>query len=100
LLPGEQLYNSGVILYNTPSRLISLWAEEALTRHHEFKGDQDLLSRLIFTHQFPVEELSPIYNWRMSQGVCIDARIIHWVGSWGKAFIRKEGGLIPFLSKH
>lgn len=99
LLPNEVLYNSGVILYESPSALITLWAEQAKSATSQFRGDQELLSRLIVEHGFRIKELSSIYNWHMIEGILLDVRIVHWLGSLGKAFIRKEGGLISFLSK-
>lgn len=95
----ETLYNSGVILYDSPSKLISIWAEQAKTRTGEFRGDQELLSRLIFEQNFCVKKLPAIYNWNISDGILLDACIVHWLGSRGKAFVRKEGGLRAFVSK-
>lgn len=93
LLEGESLYNSGVIVYKREAPLIQKWAEQSLKCSGEFWGDQQLLSRLIFIHSYEIQELSEIYNWRMSQGFNLHAAIIHWVGSWGKEYIRRFGGL-------
>ncbi|HSX12344.1 MAG TPA: hypothetical protein VLF61_02525 [Rhabdochlamydiaceae bacterium] len=97
LLPQEILYNSGVILYRKNAPLIQLWAQAVQEQNGTFWGDQQLLSRLIHLNRFKVRELPPEYNWRMSQGVHFHAFIVHWVGSWGKEFIRKYGGLTSHL---
>jgi hypothetical protein len=97
LLPGETLYNSGVILYRKGAALLHLFAQAVALQSKEFWGDQQLLSRLIHLHKLPVQELAAEYNWRMSQGVHFNAFIVHWVGPWGKAFIRKYGGLSGYL---
>lgn len=91
-LPEEIVYNSGVIVFRKNSPIIERWAKESLLRSDAFVGDQNLLSRLIFLENYPVSELSPVYNWRMAYGLCVDPVIIHWVG-WGKEYIKKYGGL-------
>ncbi len=93
LLDAEIHYNSGVIVYQKNAPLLQLWAQSAGSLNSQFWGDQQLLSRLIFLEQFPIRELEPEYNWRMSQGLNMQALIIHWVGHWGKEYIRKYGGL-------
>ncbi len=93
LKEDEMLYNSGVILYKKGAQIIDKWAQAASKRSLEFVGDQQLLSRLFYEEQFTPHELEPIYNWRISGGLHISAVIIHWVGNWGKDFIRLHGGL-------
>ncbi len=93
LLLGEVLYNSGVVLYRKESSLIRKWAGEARNSNAIFWGDQLLLSRLIFAEKFSVCELPEIYNLQPTSGINPQAVIIHWIGSWGKEYIRKHGGL-------
>lgn len=93
LLLGEVLYNSGVVLYRQNSSLLTRWAEESQSSNELFWNDQLALSRLIFTEKFSVHELPAIYNHHLSSGIFPNAVIIHWLGSWGKAYIRKHGGL-------
>lgn len=93
LLEDEILYNSGVIAYRKDAPLITSWAEALSKRSQEVWGDQQLLSRLIYESKYQIQELDPIYNWRMSQGFNLSAQIIHWVGSWGKEYIRLYSGL-------
>lgn len=95
----ELLYNSGVIAYRHGTPLIEQWAEETILRGDKFWGDQQLLSRLIYEKKASIAELDPHYNWRMSQGFNLHAQIIHWVGSWGKEYIRLHGGLGEELGK-
>lgn len=90
---GEVVYNSGVVVFRKGSPLLKKWTDLALLQNHRFCGDQDLLSHLIFCNSFEIQELPQCYNWRISQGVHPEAQIVHWVGSWGKEFIKKTGGL-------
>lgn len=100
ILPkGQTLYNSGVIVYKKKTPLLQRWAEVCLQQHTSFFGDQDVLSYLLANESFDFVELPAIFNWRLSQGLHFDARIIHWTGSWGKAFIKKHGGLKEFAKK-
>lgn len=95
----EILYNSGLIVFEKNSPLIRAWADAALTRSHEFWSDEHLLSHLIVSHQLPVANLPDIYNWRISQGVPLNAKVVHWVGSWGKQYIQKFGGISQLIEK-
>lgn len=95
----ETLYNSGVILYNHGSKVIEKWAQKILQHSGEFWGDQHALSRVIYEEKINIEPLHENYNWRMSQGFNIHAAVIHWVGSWGKEYIRKHGGLFEEMAK-
>lgn len=96
---GEVLYNSGVVAFKKGSPLIAQWADVCLRRHLDFFGDQSVLSYLIRTEKYEIAELPDIYNWHMSRGFHFSARIVHWVGSWGKSFIKQHGGLRPFLNQ-
>jgi hypothetical protein len=99
LLPGEILYNSGVVVVRRHSPLILHWAKEAVEGHQFFSGDQELLSRLIHQHRYQINELPPVYNWRMSQGFVLEAVIIHWVTAGGKRYVRQRGGLGPLIER-
>lgn len=95
----EILYNSGVILFDHGSKVINKWVQKILQTGEEFWGDQNALSRAIYEENLKVHILHENYNWRMSQGLNIHACIIHWVGSWGKNFIRQYGGLADEMRK-
>ncbi len=95
----EALYNSGVIVCRHGAPLIEQWAEGSLTQTDRFWGDEVLLSHLINTMRVPVEEIPGVFNWRLSQGININAVICHWIGGGGKAFIRQFGGFKPLLQK-
>jgi hypothetical protein len=82
------LYNSGVIAFQKDSPLIARWATLCQHENDRFLGDQDVLSFIINTEHIEITELSDHYNWRLKFGVNIEARIIHWVGKWGKECIR------------
>ncbi len=91
------VYNSGVIVFEHGAPIIEQWAEGSVTLNHLFWGDEVLLSHLIQQMQLDVFELPGIYNWRLSQGMNLNAVIVHWLGGGGKSFIRQFGGLKPSL---
>ncbi len=90
-------YNGGVIVFQHGLSIIEKWAEGAMTYNDRFGGDDLLLSYLIHELRLNVMELPEIYNWRMARGLNLNAVILHWLGSGGKAYIRKHGGLKPSL---
>lgn len=92
-LLGEVVYNSGVILYRKDAPLIKKWADQSVLSSDRFMGDQLVLSRIIFSEKISVFELPDACNVQPSSGVIPDALIVHWVGKWGKEFIRMHGGL-------
>ena len=96
--PGAY-YNSGVVVYEHGAPLIEKWAEGSLTMTHEFWGDDPLLSYLINTMRIYVDEIPGIFNWRVSQGININAVICHWMGCGGKVFIKQFGGFKPALEQ-
>lgn len=87
-------YNSGVIVYEKTAPLLHLWKERAFDWSDRFWGDDPLLSFLI-QEGYPVHEFSPVWNWRMKDGLNWEAQIYHWVGEWGKEYIRQWGGIKP-----
>ncbi len=48
-----------------------------------------MLSFIIESDNVEIVELPEEYNWRMKHGISLDAVIIHWVGLWGKAVIKR-----------
>ena len=95
----ENYYNGGVIVYEHGSSLIEKWAAECLTRTDQFWSDDFLLSDLINTLHIPVQEIPHVFNWRISQGINVNAVICHWLGVGGKTLIREFGGFKPILEK-
>jgi hypothetical protein len=92
-------YNGGVICFTHGSEIIRKWAQEAVVRNDIFWGGDPLLSSLIYELQLPVVELPDVYNWRLAQGLNVNALIYHWVGSAGKAYIKNYGGIKRGLQK-
>jgi len=86
----EAGYNSGVIAYQRNSPLLARWAQASLELNDRFLGDQDILSFLIHSENIEIAELSDNYNWQFRCGVNLDAAILHWIGAWGKAVIRRQ----------
>lgn len=89
--------NSGVIVFHKTSSLIHQWVEIARDHSDQYFGDECILSKLICESLEKVSLLPEIYNWKMSRGVPLYAKIIHWKGEWGKQYIAKHGGLKPAL---
>ena len=95
---GSTLYNGGVVAFEKNSSLLKRWVEASLSQNHLHLGDQDLLSEIIFQEGYEVGEIPEIYNWIMCRGIHIGAVVLHWAAEWGKAYIRKHGGLSNQLS--
>lgn len=95
----EALYNSGVIVFEHNAPLIEKWACGAIELTDRFGGDDVLISHLINVLKIPVEEIPEIYNWRISQGINLNAVIWHWHRDGGKTFIRNFGGIKPALEQ-
>jgi len=95
----EVIYNSGLVVYERGAELIYQWAKMALSENHRFLGDQQLLSHIIFSQKWKVQELPYIYNWRIAQGALPEAIVVHWVGSWGKNYIKLFGGVKPLFNQ-
>jgi hypothetical protein len=90
---AEKLCNSGVVAFKKNSLLIREWAKQALENKDSYFGDECILSHLIYQNPDKVAFLPEIYNWRMSRGLPLEAKIIHWKGEWGKKYIAAYGGL-------
>lgn len=80
-VPGQLMYNSGVIAFKKGSPLIQEWGERARDQNHLFLGDQQLLSRIIFEKKYPIATLPYIYNWPAARDVNLQAVIVHYWGS-------------------
>ena len=91
------LYNGGVILYRKGTPILQEFAKKALIDAKIFWSDDRLLSFLIDRHKLSIDPLPSHYNWRMIQGVPGGAAIIHWVGEWGKNYIKTYGGISSLL---
>lgn len=81
LLPNELMYNGGVIAFYHGSKLMEEWVKQSIDQNRFFIGDQQLLSRIIFTQDFSIANLPPIYNWPIAYGVNLEAVIMHWWGN-------------------
>ena len=88
----ETRFNSGVIVFQHGARIVEQWAEGSVLLNGQFAGDDYVLSHLINTQRLNVIELPQIYNWRLTQGMNLDAVIFHWIGK-SKAYIRENGGI-------
>lgn len=108
LLPGKEIavcedvasfeerkgvYNTGFFVFTRNSSIIQEWNQVCRTEAEKYWGDDRALSSLLSKYGEQWGELPSIYNWRISQGVPFGAKVIHWCGEWGKAYIAKCGGL-------
>ena len=84
---NEKLFNAGVVLYKAKSAAMALWAQEALKNAPYFWSDQHVAARLHYQNRLTIQELSPLYNWRFTQGENPEAIIVHYVGNMGKEYI-------------
>ena len=91
------LYNSGVIVFRRDSKLIQRCADLCLKESCQYWCDDRVLSHLLQQDPHMWYELPLIYNWKLSQGIPIYAKIIHWCGEWGKCYIAKHGGMKKLL---
>jgi hypothetical protein len=80
-------YNSGVIIFNAKSPLLSRWASACISQNHQFLGDQEVLTHLIQEDGIEIVELDEKYNWVVKNGVHPEAVVLHWSGAWGKGII-------------
>lgn len=82
--PKKIIYNSGVILYKSGAKIIEKWALRSLKYSHDFPGDQDLLSYIIYKDNFKPKILSKIWNFEYSlPNRSENVKILHYNG--GKA---------------
>jgi hypothetical protein len=86
----EPCYNSGVIVYDAKSPLLSRWAASCIQNSHQFLSDQDVLTHLIEKSSLEIAELPSKYNWTLQSGIHPTAAILHWSGAWGKQVIRNK----------
>lgn len=84
LTPKEIQYNSGVIAFQKDAPILKQWIETSLEMEHLLPGDQETLSRAIFTFQPKLIELPAIYNWYKTYGPNDKAIIHHFCGGPGK----------------
>lgn len=92
--PGDEIeYNSGVIAYLKGCPLIQEWARATVEMEGDFKGDQNILTRLIVDQHRSVVILPDEYNWRVKPwGVNEKALIIHWIDDTKRALFEKWKG--------
>jgi hypothetical protein len=96
---GDNLCNSGVVVFKKNSPLLKKWGSIARQNATNYWGDENILSELIQSSEETIAFIPKTYNWRVSTGIPDYAHIIHWVGEWGKEFIKKHGGLKSTIEK-
>jgi hypothetical protein len=97
LEPGELMYNAGVIVFKRGSKIVEEWAKQSRDKNHLFPSDQQLLANILHTLKLSFNNLSPLYNWTVDQGLNPNAAIIHWFTAEGKEILKKQ---IDFLNSY
>ncbi len=92
-----RIYNSGVILFKKKAPFLFQWADLCLRHNKKYAGDDNVLSHLIRSGKVIPQELPSRFNWMMNLGFHPDILIAHWICPWGKAYIRKHGGIHGLL---
>ncbi|MES2272637.1 MAG: hypothetical protein V4487_00395 [Chlamydiota bacterium] len=82
------IYNSGVIAFRRNLPLIQEWSAQTFTRNQLFRGDQELLSQIIYEKSIPVSEMDPRYNWSWYHKNHPNVVIYHWHEDCGRRAIR------------
>lgn len=90
-LPGEEVFNAGVIAVEHGSPVVKVWAKKTLAEATKFRGDQDILNRVLHLLGAPVVLMPKKYNnLRLDKEHLDDALIYHWTGSEGKKQIQQQ----------
>lgn len=82
-------YNSGVIVFKHGIPLIEEWARRCVEMNDHLRGDQEVMSRLLYDKKVKFIPLLPEYNVRWHAGLSMDDVIIHWLGT-GKDRIKDQ----------
>ncbi len=84
------MYNSGVVLFE-PSDLLKLWAKKSLETSRFYRGDQEILSHLIYTHGLEMGKIERDDNWILSLGYKPrkKTKVLHFTGEFGKFLLYK-----------
>lgn len=85
ILPGQYVFNAGVICFRRGAPVLSELVKQIPLKNHLFFGDQHLLIHILYAMKLPFATLSPLYNWTVDNGANIDAVILHWVGAYKEA---------------
>lgn len=86
---GEVEYNTGVIAFKHGNSTIQEWAKMCIKHNNTLRGDQEVLSRLVFLNDLKIHPLDPKHNWRGEFDISSDTLIIHWLGA-SKHHIKEE----------
>lgn len=78
LLPGEHIYNAGVIAFRHGSQLITDWCQLILKNYTLFRCDQSVLSRMLFEENHSLALLPSVYNWPFASAFNPKVVILHW----------------------
>ena len=90
-LPNEVQYNGGVIVYHHGSKTLLEWAKMCILENQAYLGDQEVLSRLVVSPEYPLYKLPQKYNTfysHISQEK--SPTIVHWLSKTGKEALTRE----------
>jgi hypothetical protein len=85
-------YSSGMLVFRRNARLLQDWAIKSPAQSAVMFSDDNVLTSLIHTKQYAVEELSCISHCIGLTGIDPSALVLHWDGKAGKLFIETHGG--------
>lgn len=74
-------YNSGVVAFKHGAPLIVDWAQACVENNANLRGDQEVITRVLYEKKIKLFSLLPEHNARWHLGVAEDTVIIHWLGS-------------------
>jgi len=91
LKEGDELYNTGVLVFFHGSPSIQKWIEGWLKYNKYYFGDQDILSKILNRKQYPFKVISrEIYNAHRKLVPLTDKVLIrHWMGDGIRLIIKK-----------
>jgi hypothetical protein len=82
LLPGEEIYNAGVVAYRHGSLLVDELVRRVVEQNHRFMGVQKILARIILENRYYFFPLPSEYNWAMAGGKNKQAIVLHHWGAY------------------
>ena len=84
IMPGQTMYNAGVLVFSRHSPIVKEWADRAIDQNRFYCSDQQLLANILNSRKFPFISMSSQFNWTADREFNPEAVIVHWWGDMGK----------------
>ena len=81
-----QPINAGVIIYDSPNKLIDRWCDRTITDFRKYRSDQDILDSM----DKKFTPIPPEIHWLRIMGENKSALLYHYTGPIGKKIIRDK----------